>query len=355
MPSLSDRALDARLLIVDDFSANIRPLARLLRNAGYRHVAIETDGPQAVAACRRDPPDLLLLDLHMPELDGFGVLDALADVREGEHHFPVIVLTRDVSAQTRRAALAAGADDFIAKPVDPVEALLRVGNCITTHQLKQSLRDEQAILEEGIRERTAELELARTEVLRRLALATEYRDDWTHEHAQRIGRTSHRIADRAGIDRGLAESIGRAAPLHDIGKLAIPDAILLKPGALDPDEFELMKTHTTIGADILSGSRSPLLRLGEEIALAHHERWDGAGYPSGRSGSDIALSGRVVAVADVFDALTHARPYKSAWSVADAVATIEEGRGAHFDPELVDAFMTLDHEALLSPVGGDLT
>jgi putative two-component system response regulator len=343
-------AQHARLLVVDDQEANLDLLRRLLGRAGYRRIDSTTDPRHALAMCRQAAPDVLLLDLRMPDLDGFGVLSELAPLRAGELHFPVLVLTADVEMETRRAALAAGADDYLVKPIDPLETVLRVGHLVATHQLQQSLRNEKAHLEEAVRERTADLEVARSEVLSRLALATEYRDDMTHEHAQRIGRASRQLAQAAGADEGLAETIERAAPLHDIGKLGIPDAILLKPGPLDTDEFDLMKSHTTIGAEILAGSRSPLLQLGEEIALTHHERWDGTGYPNGGAGEDIPLSGRIVAVADVFDALTHARPYKTAWPVEKAVGTIKASSGTHFDPAMVEAFVGLDHEALLAPV-----
>ncbi|MCW2991281.1 MAG: Two-component system response regulator [Solirubrobacterales bacterium] len=347
----NERARDARILVVDDQDGNLRVLKRLLGDAGYHDVTITNDSAQAVAICRETPPDLLVLDLHMPGIDGFGVLEQITGARTGDAHFPVLVLTGDVAMKMRRAALAAGADDYLVKPVDPLETLLRVRNLIGTQQLQQSLRDEKVRLEEKVHERTAELEIARNEVLSRLALATEYRDDVTQEHAQRIGRTACQIVEAAGIGEIPAKLIERAAQLHDIGKLGIPDAVLLKPGPLDAQEFELMKTHTTIGADILSGSRSPSLQLGEEIALNHHERWDGSGYPNGLAGEDIPLAGRIVAVADVFDALTHARPYKEAWPVPDAVATIVADAGSHFDPRLVEAFAGLDHEALLAPVG----
>jgi putative two-component system response regulator len=339
------------LLIVDDQELNLRVIARVLTQGGYRDVKTTTDAPRAVAMCHEHPPDVLLLDLGMPELDGFGVMAALAGLRAGPGHFPVLVLTGDATIETRRAALAAGADDFLTKPVDPLETILRVGNLVATHHVQQTLRDEKALLEDAVQERTAELEHARTEALARLALASEYRDDVTHEHAQRIGRTSRRIAEAAGAGRELIELIDRAASLHDIGKLAIPDAILLKPGPLDEDEFALMTTHTTIGGEILGGSRSPLLQMGSQIALTHHERWDGTGYPLGLAGDHIALSGRIVAVADVFDALTHARPYKDAWPVAKAVRTILDGGAKHFDPDVVAAFAGLDHEALIAPLG----
>ncbi len=349
----TSKARDARLLIVDDEEANLRLIARLLTQAGYRDVTITTDAPQAVMMCHEHPPDVLVLDLWMPELDGFGVLAALAGLRVGADHFPVLVLTGDVAIQTRRAALAAGADDFLTKPVDRLEAVLRVGNLIATHHVQQTLRDEKALLEDAVQERTVELELARSEALARLALASEYRDDITHEHAQRIGRTCRQLADAARAGRALIDLIDRAAALHDIGKLAVPDAVLLKPGPLDADEFALMQTHTTIGAEILGGTRSPLLQIGAEIALTHHERWDGTGYPGGLVGEKIPLCGRIVAVADVFDALTHARPYKDAWSVSKAVGAILGGGATHFDPDVLDAFAGLDHDALQAPIGSN--
>jgi cyclic di-GMP phosphodiesterase len=201
-----------------------------------------------------------------------------------------------------------------------------------------------------VAQRTRDLEQARLEILNRLALAAEYRDDDTQEHAWRIGRTCALLALAVGLPEGEAELIRRAAPLHDIGKIGIPDAILLKPGRLSGAEFGVIKTHTTIGAEILSGSRSPLLVLAERIARTHHERWDGRGYPRGLAGEQIPLAGRIVAVADVFDALTHQRPYKEAWPVQQAVSEVLAQAGAQFDPRLVDAFSRLDHSTLLRSV-----
>ena len=346
---------ETRLVIVDDKPANIELLHEMLTRAGYDDIVCTGEAAQAVRICREEPPDLLLLDLHMPGMDGFAVLERLATVRAGAGHFPVLVLTADPAIEARRSALAAGASDFLVKPIDHLEVVLRVRNLVTTHRLQAQLRDEKSMLEEAVRERTAELELARTEVLDRLALTTEFRDDETHEHAQRIGRSAARTAEAMGLRGELSEAIERAALLHDIGKVAIPDAILLKPAALTPGEFEVMKGHTTAGARILASSRSSLLGLAEEIARTHHERWAGGGYPEGLVGDRIPLPGRIVAVADVFDALTHARPYKPAWPVDQALSEVADQRGRQFDPDVVDGFLTLDAVELLGPVRAPLS
>jgi putative two-component system response regulator len=339
-----------RLFVVDDEPANVELLGEVLGRAGYRDVVCTTDPRHAVELCTESAPDLLLLDLHMPQLDGFEVLALLDGVREGAGHFPVLMLTADTTLEARRRALASGATDFVVKPIDAVEVAIRVRNLVTMHRLQSQLRDEKALLEGAVRERTAELELAHGEILERLALAAEFRDDETQEHAQRIGRSAAMIAATLGVDADLCDAIGRAALLHDVGKLAIPDAILLKPTALTASEHDVIKTHTTIGARILASSRSDLLRVAEEIALTHHEHWSGAGYPRGLNGDRIPLSGRIVAVADVFDALTHSRPYKDAWPVPEALEEIAAQRGGQFDPDVVDGFLTLDPADLLEPV-----
>ncbi len=339
-------AVDARIVVVDDQPGNLAVLRRLLSHAGYRNVNAIEDPEEAVDACRRQPPDLMLLDLHMPVLDGFGVLAALQTARADEGHFPVIILTADTAMDSRLRALSAGADDFLSKPLDPLETLLRVKNQLETRDLQQMLLNDRARLEVTVQERTADLELARTEVLQRLALASEYRDDETQEHAQRIGLMSALVARGAGCDEEQVRLIERAASLHDIGKIAVPDAILLKPGRLTQEEFAAMKEHTTRGAEILAGSSSPLLQLAEVIARSHHERWDGTGYPEGLAGERIPRAARMVSLVDVFDALVHDRPYKQAWPVAEALAEIRRGSGTQFDPELLEIFMTLDHDQL---------
>jgi putative two-component system response regulator len=223
-----------------------------------------------------------------------------------------------------------------------------VRNLLQVQLLQDKLFEHNASLEELVAERTLDLEHARLEILERLALAAEYRDDATQEHAWRIGRTCFLLAVALGLPSGDAELVRRAAPLHDIGKIGVPDAVLLKPGKLTDEEFEQMKAHTAIGAEILSGSSSSLLRMAERIALTHHERWDGTGYPNGLARERIPLPGRIVAVADVFDALTHERPYKHAWTIEEAVAEIFHQGGRHFDPAVVHAFASLDHATLLT-------
>jgi PAS domain S-box-containing protein len=213
-------------------------------------------------------------------------------------------------------------------------------------QAEEIVADHQALLERMVAERTAQLEEARWETLRCLALAAEYRDDQTYEHTQRVGRTSALLAEQLGLDAHFCTLIRHASPLHDVGKVGMPDSILLKPGKLTPEEMEIVRGHSAAGARILSGSSSDLLKLAEEIALTHHEWWDGNGYPNRQTGEEIPLSGRIVAVADVFDALTHQRPYKPAWSVADAVREMYRLTGSQFDPAVIDAFKQLDPDQL---------
>jgi putative two-component system response regulator len=303
--------------------------------------------PEIFVATR---PRLVLLDLHMPDIDGFELMRRLGPMTGERRSIPFLVLTADATEETKRRALSLGARDFLTKPLDRIELLLRVRNLLQVQQLQDRLYEQNASLEGEVAERTHDLEQARLEILDRLALAAEYRDDDTQEHAWRIGRTCALLAQEIGRPDREVELIRRAAPLHDIGKIGIPDAILLKPGKLTEQEFEQMKAHTTIGAEILSRSRSPLLRMAERIALTHHERWDGRGYPRGLRGEQIPLPARIVAVADVFDALTHERPYKPAWPVPKAVGEIVGHAGRHLDPGVVEAFLRLDHAALLSRV-----
>jgi len=255
------------------------------------------------------------------------------------------VLTADATPDAKRRALSAGARDFLTKPLDHIEVLLRIRNLLETRLLHVQLANQNQILDERVRLRTRELEAARVEILERLAVAAEYRDDDTGKHTARVGFVSARIA--AAMDRppSEVELIRRAAPLHDVGKIGIPDAILLKPGKLTPEEWAVMKEHAPIGAGILGGSTAPVLQLAEEIAASHHERWEGGGYPRGLAGTQIPLASRIVAVADVLDATTHERPYKPAWPLEDALAEIEAQAGRHFDPEVVEVFL---------PTAGDL-
>ena len=336
-----------RLFIIDDEPANVLLLDKILRRAGFTAVAGETDPAAALARFGRDRPDLVLLDLHMPGVTGF---DLLARVRASAAagFLPVLVLTADTTPAARDQALAAGATDFLTKPFDPTEALLRVRNLLDTQTLHRILADHNRRLEAGLRTQAAALEDARLEVAERLARAAEYRDDQTGQHTQRVGRTARDLAAELGLPAADAELLRRAAPLHDVGKIGIPDAILLKPGRLDPAEAAVMRTHTTIGGDILGRGRTPLIRAAEAVARTHHENWDGSGYPAGLAGDAIPVAGRIVAVADVFNALTHTRPYKPAWPAADAVAEIARLAGTKFDPRVAAAFARLAGRGVLS-------
>jgi putative two-component system response regulator len=344
----NDAALTrARVVIVDDQEANVLLLERLLELSGFVNFVATTDSKQAVALCAEEEPDIVLLDLQMPPPDGFEVMEQLAPWTRDHARVPILVLTADATPETKLRALAAGASDFVSKPFDATEVVLRIKNLLTTRLLQRELRDHNALLEERVGERTRDLEEARLEILERLALAAEFRDDATGEHTQRVGLASGLVASELGLPSDTVELIRRAAPLHDVGKVGVSDAILLKPGKLTPVEFEAMKLHTTIGGEILGGSRSRLLQVAEEIALTHHERWDGSGYPSGLGGESIPITGRIVAVVDVFDALTHERPYKRAWPVERALAEIRTSSGEHFDPRVVEAFTALDPAAVL--------
>jgi len=330
-----------RILVIDDDESIVATLQRLFTRAGYGRPVGLTDPTRAVDVLRAGVFDLMILDLHMPGMDGFEVLGAVRDLVDREEYFPVLVLTGEDDPLVRRRALAAGAMDFLNKPFDPAEAEARVGNLLATRFLNQSVALERDTLEDRVRERTAELADTRSEILHRLARAAEYRDDVTGRHAERVGLLSSRFAAELGLPPREVDIIRRTAPLHDLGKIGVPDAILRKVGRLTPAEFEIMKTHTTIGAQILGGSSHRLLEVAREIALCHHERWDGLGYPHGRRGSDTPLEARIVAVADTFDTIAHNRPYKAALPPRDAVAEIARCRGRHYDPDVVDAFLAI--------------
>jgi putative two-component system response regulator len=328
---------DARILIVDDESRNVDVLKRLLERAGFSRIDSTSDPRDAAAMYSSLQPDLVLLDLHMPHMDGLAVMDQLNELADASY-LPILMLTGDVAPEARREALSRGAKDFVNKPFHSDEVLLRIRTLLETRFLYLQIQSQNKSLEDKVRERTQELEAAQIEIIERLARAAEFRDDNTGQHTERVGQMAALLAQEAGLPDSLVSLIRRAAPLHDVGKIGIPDAVLLKLGKLTDAEFALVKTHTTIGARILSGSKFAMLRLAEEIAFSHHEHWDGGGY-EGLSGESIPLAGRIVTIADVFDALTQKRPYKAAWSIGEALAEIERQRGRQFDPTLVDAFL----------------
>ena len=336
-PALSRTFRDARLLIVDDEQANVDLLKRVLDRAGFSQVESTCDPRNASDLFVQHQPDLILLDLHMPHMDGLAVMDRLNQLADASY-LPILMLTGDMTPEARREALSRGAKDFVNKPFHSDEVLLRIRTLLETRFLYLQIQSQNQVLEAKVAERTLELESAQIEIIERLARAAEFRDDNTGQHTERVGQMAAVIAREIGLADGQVSLIRRAAPLHDVGKIGIPDAILLKLGKLTDDEFTLVKTHTRIGARILSGSRFNLLQLAEEIAFTHHECWDGSGY-EGMTGESIPLGGRIVAIADVFDALTQKRPYKSAWPVTDAIAEIDRQRGRQFDPTIVAAFL----------------
>jgi putative two-component system response regulator len=304
--------------------------------APYEVQSVTADRALEVIASAK--PQLAMVDLDDAD-GGVDLLATLAPWINGSPPLPVIAIAPAGAADARRRARDAGASDFLAKPLDPTEIVARVENVLAASQLTA---------QGG--ELNLELERTRLESLERVARLAEYRDDATYEHPQRVGRTAALLADQLGLAREVVEAIRVAAPLHDVGKVGVPDRILLKPSRLTAAEFELMKSHTLIGAEILAGSTWPVLQLAEEIAISHHERWDGTGYPDGKVEDEIPMSGRIVIVADNFDALTHSRPYADAWEPDKAAAEIRRQSGQHFDPDVVEAFGTLDLGLLLSPM-----
>lgn len=328
----------AKILVVDDQEQYTRLMESILRSAGYVRVYTTNDS-RAVATMYADiRPDLVVLDISMPHLDGFEVMKQLA-VLEREAWLPVLVVSGEDESETLVRALKAGARDFLGKPFDKLEVLTRIRGMLEVRLLHNKVKDHNRELEEKVRERTAELRDTQFDVIRRLGRCAEYRDDATGNHIQRVSRLCERLGRAAGMSAAEAEVLRDASAMHDIGKVGIPDAILRKPGKLTPEEWEVMKSHTVIGANLLSGGRSPLLILAEQIAISHHEKWDGSGYPMGVRGGDIPQAGRITAVCDVFDALTSERPYKVAWPVVEARAEIEAQSGRHFDPEVVGLFV----------------
>lgn len=327
-----------RILIVDDQISNVRLLQRILDDAGFHEVRATTDSRETMTLLAQFQPDIVLLDLSMPNVDGYSILSQMSSTLPTGSYLPVLVLTADINPSAKRRALSMGAHDFLAKPFDLTEVLLRIRNLLETRRLHQRLTESNQLLEHRVQERTVELENAKYEIMERLALAGEYRDDATGEHTRRVGRLAASIAYTLGLPADEVEVIRRAAPLHDIGKIGIPDQILLKAGPLTREEFSVMQTHTTIGGGILSNSPFRIMQTAESIARTHHEKWDGAGYPSGLSGENIPLEGRIVALADVVDALLHPRPYKHAWHPRDVMDEIARQSGRHFDPQVVAAF-----------------
>lgn len=329
---------ESRILIVDDEPTNLKLLEKLLGSQGYTQLTSIDDAREVLAAYRRQRPDLILLDINMPHLDGYQVMEQLRDLDDPLLP-PIVVLTAEHGRGNLLKALAAGARDYLSKPFDRTELLMRVRNLLDARQAHRSTHEQKDRLEEMVRQRTEEVVATRLQIVRRLGRAAEYRDNETGQHILRMSNTSALLARKLGWDDAEVELMLHASPMHDIGKIGIPDAILLKPGKLEPEEWVVMKRHPSIGAELLDGDDSSLLHLARDIALAHHEKWDGTGYPNGLAGEAISEAARIVAAADVFDALTSVRPYKPAWSVERAVEHMREQSGIHFDPKVIAVFM----------------
>lgn len=325
---------NSSIILVDDEPANVRLLEKILGRAGYGDVRSTTDPRTVVPQINQRRPDLLIMDLHMPHINGFEILEQINKVVPERSFFPVLVLTADRTEPTEERALKAGARDFLTKPFRISEALLRIRNLL-------EIRSFHRLLEERVEHTTRAYEHSQFEILERLAQAAEFRDDDTGEHTRRVGEASSRLAGRLDLHPVDVELIRRAAPLHDVGKISIPDAILLKPGRLTAEEFEVMKSHASSGAKLLAGGKSELIRMAEEIALCHHERWDGRGYPGGLAGEEIPMAARIVAVVDVYDALSSDRPYRAAWPREVVLEEIRKGSGTHFDSSIVEAFLDM--------------
>lgn len=332
-----------RVLIADDAPFNVALLSRLLADWGFDDVRSTTDSSDLESLVESYRPDIIMLDLQMPAPDGFELTHRLR-ARETDTPVPILMLTADTTIETRRRALALGVSDFLSKPFDHEEVCLRASNLLRTRQLELRLAEQNAELEAFATRRTVALEEARIDMLRHLARVAEHRDDDTQQHNGRVARSAAALGEILGLAPDALELLQYAAELHDIGKVAIPDSILLKPGKLTPEEFDVMKTHTTAGAAMLADSASPHLQMAATIALSHHERWDGNGYPHGLSGRAIPVEARIVMVADVFDALTHERPYKDAMDVPDAITLMRDQTGSFFDPWVMAGFEHLDHE-----------
>lgn len=360
-----DLTRNSKLMIIDDERYNVMVVEKYLRDAGYEKFVTTSNSSTALQLIRSEKPDVLLLDIMMPQVSGLDILHALS-IDGVLDDLPTIVMTASSDADVKLVCLDLGACDFLPKPIDPVDLVPRVRNALKNKIYRDQLTQHMDHLEQMVAERTQEVIQSREEVIRCLARAAECRDDITGNHVLRVGQYAHLIAKELGFDDASADLIDLAAQLHDVGKIGIPDSVLHKPGKLDPDEYDIiqrhcaigrkiiepmgiedwgkLKTHTVVGAKMLNVKSSPLMMLAARIAQSHHERWDGKGYPLGLKGEDIPLEGRIVAVADVYDALSTERPYKKSLPRDECFRILEEGRGTQFDPQVLDAFFRISDE-----------
>lgn len=340
----------APILMLDGEPSSVRLLEKLLEVSDFTNVISTTDSTGFIELCAEADPDLIVLGLNVSDPDGFELLGMLSPWIHGSTRLPVVVTAAHVNPEIKRRALSAGAREVLAKPLDPSEVVTRIESLLELRLLRVDLCLQNKALEAQVRECMSELEQVGLELLAPLAFAAEYRDPDPHEHSLRVGRTSALLARELGLPDQVTAVMDRAARLHDIGNIGLSDAVLLNSGRYSPEDFELMKDHVLIGAEILARGRSLLLRTAAEIARTHHERWDGSGYLEGLRGEQIPMSGRIVAVADTFDALTRRRPYRVAMPLSEALTEIRRLGGRDFDPRVVSAFGSLDHEPLIATV-----
>jgi putative two-component system response regulator len=347
------------ILIADDDVWQQKLIQVTLNGMGFQIYSAD-DGEKALSLVMEHTPDVILLDIQMPKKNGFEVLAAVKQNADTQG-IQVVMVTGSEENEARARALELGADDFLMKPVDRVLLKARIRSSVKLKAYYDHLKTYQQQLEFDVEQKTQQLREAfkqlqesSLETIFRLARAAEYKDECTGDHILRMSHTSKVLAEGMKLDKNFCDMILYASPMHDVGKIGIPDRILLKPGRLDLEEMDIMKNHTIIGARILEGSSSKIVQMAEIIALTHHEKWDGSGYPQGLAGKDIPLEGRIAAVADVFDALLSARPYKEPFTIDQVIDILKQGRGAHFDPDVLDVFFTCMERILeIQRNGGD--
>jgi len=347
----------AKILIVDDEEKNRKLLQAFLEADGYQ--ALEADnGASCLEAVAEHSPDLVLLDVMMPVMNGYEVAKTMKD-NPDTRPIPIIMVTALGDRESRIRGLDAGAEEFLSKPVDRLDLSVRVRNLLRLKEMSDLLKYHNQLLEQTVEKRTRQLKTSFFDSIYTLMRAADYRDDETGAHVRRISYYTRVLAEKIGLNANFCNTIFYASPMHDVGKIGIPDNVLLKPGSLTPEEWEIMKTHTTIGGEILASGSSHYMKMGREIALTHHERWDGSGYPKGLKGEEIPVSGRIMQICDVYDALRSKRPYKPAFPHDKSIGIINHGDGRvlpqHFDPDILAAFQscTADFEEIFNKTGAD--